>query len=138
MKNRRTFLFPIVLMLMVIGVGCSPVKASLKKTVVLSPDTAAEVRVGDVLSVVREEQPKDNKFWEMTVGAGEPVEFLLEETHSHQPLIMDNPTDYPKTKIWKFIAREAGEYTIVFNIRYFSGESRVILDTVEFPLTILP
>jgi hypothetical protein len=110
----------------------------VRKTVVLSRDAVTEVQVGDVLSVVKEEQPKENKFWEMTVGDGEPVEFLVEETHSHQPLFMDNPTDYPKTKIWKFVAREAGEYTIVFNIRYFSGENRVILDTVEFPLLILP
>jgi hypothetical protein len=123
---------------MMIGVGCSPVTMSIRKTVVLSRDTVTEVRVGDVLSVVKEEQPRESNFWEMTVGGGEPVEFLVEETHSHKPLFSDNPTNYPKTKIWKFIAREAGEYTIVFNIRYFSGESRVILDTVEFPLVILP
>ena len=138
MKNKHIFFCAIVLILMMIGIGCSPVNMSVRKTMVLSRDTVTEVRVGDVLSVVKNEQPKENKFWEMTVGDGEPVEFLVEETHSHKPIIMDNPTDYSKTKIWKFVAREAGEYTIVFNIRYFSGENRVILDTVEFPLSILP
>jgi len=138
MMNKHVFLCAMVSILMIIGIGCSPVNMSVKKTVVLSRDTVTEVRVGDVLSIIKEEQPKENKFWEMTVGDGEPVEFLVEETHSHQPIIMDNPTDYAKTKIWKFVAREAGEYTIVFNIRYFSGESRMILDTIEFPLRILP
>ena len=138
MKNKRMLLGIPVLVLMTVVIGCSPVKTSLKKTVVLSPDTVTDVRVGDVLSVVREEKPRESKYWEMTVGKDEPVEFLVEETHSHQPLIMDNPSEYDKTKIWKFVAREAGDYKIVFNIRYFSGESRVILDTVEFPLRILP
>ena len=138
MKNKHILFCAILLISMMIGIGCSPVKMSVRKTVVLSRDAVTEVQVGDVLSVVKEERPKENKFWEMTVDDGEPVEFLAEETHSHKPIIMDNPTDYPKTKIWKFVAREAGEYTIVFNVRYFSGENRVILDTVEFPLLILP
>ncbi|MBN1883859.1 MAG: protease inhibitor I42 family protein [Deltaproteobacteria bacterium] len=138
MKNKGVFFCVIMLVLMMIGVGCSQVKMSTKKTIILSQNTVTDVRVGDVLSVVREEQPREKTFWEMTVGDGDPVEFLVEETHSHKPIIQDNPTDYPKTKIWKFVARETGEYTIVFNIRYFSGESRVILDTVEYPLSILP
>lgn len=137
MKNKRLFLCAAAVVLM-FGIGCSAVTMSTRKTVVLARDTVTEVRVGDVLSVVKEEQPRENMFWEMTVGDGEPVEFLVDETHSHQPIIMDNPTDYPKTKIWKFVAKESGEYTIVFNVRYFSGENRVILDTVEFPVRILP